>query len=105
MWVYPIGLVNTIIFIYLSYKAGLIGEASVNIYYSIMSIIGWRMWTKKDAHTHMPTLKISFASAKEWLTHVLFFLFFFTLLFFILTYLKQNFAKNTIPSADAFASA
>lgn len=105
VWVYPVGLVNTIIFIYLSYRGGLIGEASVNIYYSIMSIIGWRMWAKKDAHTHTPTLKVSFANAREWLTHILFFLFFFTLLFFILTYLKLNFAKNAIPWADAFASA
>ena len=30
--VYPVGLVNTIIYIYLSIKAHLFGEASVNLY-------------------------------------------------------------------------
>jgi nicotinamide mononucleotide transporter len=30
IWVYPTGLVNTIIYIYLSFKMALLGEASVN---------------------------------------------------------------------------
>jgi nicotinamide mononucleotide transporter len=36
--VYPVGLVNTIIYVYLSIKGHLIGEASVNLYYTIVSI-------------------------------------------------------------------
>src|SRR5215213_3815888 len=46
--VYPVGLVNTIIYIYLSFKGSLFGEASVNLYYTIMSIYGWILWTRKD---------------------------------------------------------
>ncbi|RYF90601.1 MAG: nicotinamide riboside transporter PnuC, partial [Chitinophagaceae bacterium] len=38
--VYPVGLVNTIFYVYLSVKGGLFGEASVNLYYTIMSIYG-----------------------------------------------------------------
>jgi len=36
--VYPVGLINTIIYIYLSVKGHLFGEASVNLYYTVMSI-------------------------------------------------------------------
>ena len=36
--VYPTGLLNTIIYIYLSYRGGLLGEATVNLYYTIMSV-------------------------------------------------------------------
>ena len=43
--VYPIGLINTIIYIYLSLKGHLLGEASVNFYYTVMSIYGWILWT------------------------------------------------------------
>src|SRR4028118_2307332 len=46
--VYPVGLVNTIIYIYLSFKYHLIGEASVNLYYTVMSIYGWTLWTKRN---------------------------------------------------------
>ena len=38
IWVYPVGLVNTIIYIWLSVKGHLFGEASVNFYYTVMSI-------------------------------------------------------------------
>src|SRR4029079_8400994 len=50
--VYPTGLINTIIYVYLSFKGGLLGEASVNIYYSIMSVYGWLLWSKKDQQQH-----------------------------------------------------
>jgi len=37
--VYPTGLINTTLYIYLSYKGHLLGEASVNLYYTIMRSI------------------------------------------------------------------
>ena len=38
--VYPVGLINTVIYIYLSIKGDLYGEASVNLYYTIVSFYG-----------------------------------------------------------------
>ncbi len=52
IWVYPVGLVSTIIYTWLSLQAHLPGEASVNIYYTLMSIYGWILWAKKDARQH-----------------------------------------------------
>ena len=46
--VYPIGLINTIIYIYISFDGHLLGEATVNFYYTVMSISGWYMWSRKD---------------------------------------------------------
>jgi nicotinamide mononucleotide transporter len=102
--VYPTGLINTIIFIYISFKGKLLGEAAVNFYYTIMSIIGWYMWTKKTA-TKEIELHITKSSAKEWVNQLLFFAFFYAIIFFALTYLKENFSAGLIPWADAFASA
>ena len=48
IWVYPVGLINTIIYIYLSFKYHLPGEASVNFYYTVMSFYGWYQWVRKD---------------------------------------------------------
>lgn len=101
--VYPVGLINTILYIYLSLKNHLIGEASVNFYYTVMSVYGWMLWAKKNVQQHS-IVKINYSTAAQWLQQVLFFLFFYVVLFVTLTYLKKYF-EGAIPWADAFASA
>jgi nicotinamide mononucleotide transporter len=102
--VYPVGLINTIIYIYLSFKGHLLGEASVNFYYTVMSIYGWILWTRKDKQQHL-VLHISSATKKEWMQHLMFFVACYLIIFFSLTYLKNVFAEGAIPWADALASA
>ena len=104
IWVYPVGLINTIIYIWISIKGNLFGEASVNFYYTVMSIYGWILWTKKDVQQHH-VVNIEFSTAKQWLQQLSFFAFFYVTIYFVLTYLKRSFAPNAIPWADAFASA
>lgn len=102
--VYPIGLINTIFYIYLSIKGHLIGEAAVNFYYTVMSIYGWILWLKKTEQQEHK-LQIRFSNSKEWFQQIGFFLFCYVSVFFALTYLKQSFAPGAIPGLDAFASA
>src|SRR5215471_5791514 len=72
IWVYPLGLVNTIIYIWISVKGNLFGEASVNFYYTVMSIYGWILWAKRDVHQHH-LVNIEFSNAKQWAQQILFF--------------------------------
>lgn len=102
--VYPIGLINTIIYVWLSFKADLLGEASVNFYYTIMNVYGWFMWTRKDQQ-QQNVLLIKFSDQRWWKMQLLFFAFIYISIFFSLQYLKQSFAAGAIPWADAFASA
>jgi len=102
--VYPVGLINTIFYIYLSIKGHLIGEASVNLYYTIMSIYGWILWNRKDAARN-PVMAVKFSSGQQWLQQIGFFSAFYIVIFLSLRYLKQSFAPGAIPWADAFASA
>jgi len=104
IWVYPVGLINTVIYIYISIKGHLLGEASVNFYYTVMSIYGWILWAKKDQQQHI-VLHISLSNKKEGLRQLAFFAAFYIAIFFSLTYLKQSFATGAIPWADALASA
>jgi nicotinamide mononucleotide transporter len=103
IWVYPTGLINTVIYIYLSFKFHLIGEASVNFYYTVMSIYGWWLWTRKDRKAQ-PLVIVTYSTQREWLQQAGFFLFFYVAIFSALTYLKRYF-PGAIPWADAFASA
>lgn len=102
--VYPVGLINTIIYIYLSFKGSLFGEASVNVYYTIMSVYGWVLWSKKDQQQHHIVV-ITKSGLKDWIYQTGFFLFFYFSIFAALTYLKKEFAPGALPWADAFASA
>ena len=102
--VYPTGLINTIIYTWLSFNSHLLGEASVNFYYTIMSIYGWILWSKRNAQQeHL--VQISFSDKKWWQWQLLFFVSFYLTIYFLLTYLKKDFAPGAIPWADAFASA
>src|SRR5579863_5131167 len=65
IWVYPTGLANTIIYIYISFKSSLIGEASVNFYYTVVSLYGWILWTRKNDRQQY-ILKVTTSSRKEW---------------------------------------
>jgi nicotinamide mononucleotide transporter len=103
--VYPVGLISTTIYIYLSIKGNLFGEASVNFYYTVMSIYGWILWSKKDKQKQEILLHISYSSKKEWIQQLAFFAAFYVVIFLCLTWAKQAFAPEAIPWADAFASA
>jgi nicotinamide mononucleotide transporter len=102
--VYPVGLVNTTLYIFISIQSHLIGEASVNLYYTIVSIYGWILWAKKDKD-HQPVLHITWSTRKQWISHLVFFLSFYIVIFLCLSYLKKEFAPGALPAADAFASA
>ena len=103
--VYPIGLINTIIYIFISFKYHLLGEASVNFYYTVMSLYWWWLWTRKDQIKKEIVLHISFSNQKEWIQQLSFFAVFYVAIFFALTAAKKSFADGAIPWADAFASA
>jgi nicotinamide mononucleotide transporter len=104
IWVYPVGLINTIIYVYISLDGSLPGEAAVNCYYTIMSIVGWYKWVQKDTQHHL-VLHITNSNRKEWIGQLLFFFSFYIIIFICLTYFKKYFFEGAIPWADALASA
>lgn len=102
--VYPSGLINTTIYIWLSFKGQLFGEATVNLYYTVMSVYGWMIWTKRKENREL-AVHIEYSTRKMWIQQLGFFAFFYLVIFFALLYLKKAFAPGVIPAADAFASA
>ena len=63
--VYPTGIINTSIFVYLLLKWELLGDMIINVYYFLMSIYGWYYWTRKSHnHEYTPITKIKEADIK-----------------------------------------
>lgn len=103
--VYPTGLLNTTIYIYISVKGHLLGEASVNMYYTVMSLYGWYLWTRVDPNKQTIILQITKSTVQDWRNQLLFFAGFYIVIYFSLVFLKRAFAPEAIPWADALASA
>jgi len=53
IWVYPTGIVSTLIFVYILAHYGLLGDMLINAYYFAMSIFGWYVWTRKKDGEHV----------------------------------------------------
>lgn len=102
--VYPVGLISTVIYIFISAEGHLLGEAAVNLYYTVMSIAGWYMWSRRDQNKKL-VLHISYSGKKEWTQQIAFFLIAYIGIYTALTYSKTSFFDGVIPWADALASA
>tara|TARA_Y100000768_G_scaffold87915_1_gene63045 strand:+ start:28 stop:660 length:633 start_codon:yes stop_codon:yes gene_type:complete len=63
--VFPTGLINTSIFVYLLIKWELLGDMIINAYYFIISIYGWYYWTRKNSNNnYTPISKVDFNDKK-----------------------------------------
>ena len=69
--VYPVGMISTGMFVPLYIIHGLYADASVNLYYTIMSIIGWIMWSRKSEGKTI--LLITASTKKDWINRLIFF--------------------------------
>jgi nicotinamide mononucleotide transporter len=104
VWVYPIGLLNTVTYIIIRLKVQLPGDAAVNLYYTIMSRVGWYRWLKKDENGS-PAFQISRSTQKEWMQELIFFAVIFLTLYLSLLFFRASFFTEALPLADALAGA
>jgi nicotinamide mononucleotide transporter len=72
IWVYPTGLIATVITVYLLYVAGYLGDMLLNAYFSIMSIYGWYNWSRGSGTED--TLPITRTNPSEKIIGVLLFI-------------------------------
>lgn len=91
--VYPTGIVSTGIYVYLLSQWNLYGDLIINIYYTLMSVFGWYMWSKviDDKKNHIP---ISRTTTKDKFKAIGIFL--FTSIFVIIVYRYYNVMPNSL---------
>ena len=53
IWVYPTGIISTLLYVYILEYYGLLGDMLINVYYFSMSIYGWYIWTRKVDGEHV----------------------------------------------------
>ena len=96
--VFPTGLINTSIYVFLLWKWSLLGDMMINAYYFVMSIYGWYHWTrKKGDEVAYPIARITKQEIKFSLV-----LFLATILFVVAVYLIFNKFTNWMSYVDTF---
>ncbi len=96
--VYPTGIISTGIYVYLLSQWSLYGDLIINIYYTLMSIYGWYMWSKiiDDDKHHIPITKVN-SRDKFWS----FGIFAFTSVFVIAVYRYFNVMPNDLNFSES----
>lgn len=97
IWLYPAGIISTIISIYLLLTVQLYADATLNVYYFVMSVYGWITWKKR---ADGPPLQISYANKTEWAISLA--ISFGGLV--VLYYLLKFFTTSSVPLWDAWVS-
>ncbi|OIQ30108.1 MAG: nicotinamide mononucleotide transporter [Bacteroidetes bacterium MedPE-SWsnd-G2] len=69
IWVYPTGLICTVITVYLLYINEYFGDMMINFYYSLMSLYGWWNWSRM--RDDKPIVPISRTNDREKIIGVL----------------------------------
>ncbi len=62
--VFPTGIINTGIYVYLLWKWDLLGDMIINFYYVVMSVYGCYHWSRKKGEQNQ--YEIAIASKKDW---------------------------------------
>jgi len=97
--VYPTGIVNVLIYVYLCFHVKLYADMSINAFYFVMSVYGWFKWSMKMEDRHVRP--ITYATKKEWFLCISGTIVFFILLYFIL----KNYTDSNVPFWDALTTA
>lgn len=89
--VYPTGIISTGIYVYLLSQWNLYGDLIINIYYTLMSVFGWYMWSKiiDDKKNHIPISRTNINDKFK-----AFGIFVFTSIFVIFVYRHYNVMPN-----------
>lgn len=97
--VYPTGLINVGLYVYICLVAKLYADMGINVFYFVMSIYGWYNWGRKDENKkHIP---ITYCDVKQHILSFLLFAFSFVFLF----YLLKNYTDSTVPLLDSLTTA
>ncbi|MCJ7935564.1 MAG: nicotinamide riboside transporter PnuC [Chryseobacterium sp.] len=95
IWVYPTGIISTLIYVYILFNFGLLGDCLINVYYTIMSVYGWILWSKNSKdHIHVD---VSWATRKEWIYAIILFILslaLVTLIYYYKPYIDNQFSME-----------
>ena len=96
--VFPTGIISTAIYVYLLSQWNLYGDLIINIYYTIMSLYGWYLWSKiiDNKQHHIPISRTTNIDKIKAIA-----IFIFTSIFVIIVYRYYNVMPNNLGFSES----
>ncbi len=102
IWLWPVGVILPIFYIYISLKNELYGITLINAYYLISSIWGWTMWYKNRDKSEANSQETNIQNIKG--SALLISSFIALPLYAGIYYINLNFTDNVLPMEDAIVT-
>ncbi len=97
IWLYPTGIVASILSVFGLFEAQLYAESLLGMYYIVMSFYGWWYWIAKR---NEPVIEITYASKQDWFVVISI----VSLGWLILYAILKLFTPSTVPLWDAWVT-
>ncbi len=97
--VYPTGIINVLIYVYICFIVGLYADMAINVVYFSMSVYGWYNWLRPTAEEK--ELPVSFNTKKQQLIGIAA----AAVSFVIISQVLVKYTDSTVPYIDAFTTA
>ncbi len=107
VWLWPVGVVMPLIYIYIYFEAGIYADMGINVYFFLAAIYGWIVWLRGrkgddgSKSEELSSSDITRTSRSEWLWCSAI----FAALFALLAYILIEFTESTVPYCDSFTTA
>ncbi|MEZ5017250.1 MAG: nicotinamide riboside transporter PnuC [Flavipsychrobacter sp.] len=98
VWLYPTGIISTVISVYVMINAKLYAESALNMYYFIMSVYGWILWVKNRGKEGKSVISIN--GKTDWVITTAIVVLGWGILYFVLS----RFTDSDVPMLDAIVS-
>jgi len=97
--VYPLGIINVLIYVYICFNTKLYAYAGINVFYAVMSAYGWYNWLRKNEKDEQ--IQISRLKLPGIILYIVLIIGFF----FVLKFLLDRYTDSEIPFWDALTTA
>jgi nicotinamide mononucleotide transporter len=99
-WLWPIGLLTSVMYIYVFFVAKLYADMSLQFYYVFISIYGWILWSrgKSQQEKELPVIRLSMNLFVKLMVASI-------AIYALIAFILVNFTDGSIPYWDAFTTA
>ncbi|MDQ2177622.1 nicotinamide riboside transporter PnuC [Marinifilum sp. D714] len=98
-WLWPVGLLTSVMYIYVFFVAKLYADMSLQFYYVFISIYGWILWARgKQQEKELPVIRLNMNLFLKLLVTSI-------AIYALIAFILVNFTDGSIPYWDAFTTA
>ena len=100
IWLWPWGIITSLVYIFVFFKAKFYADMGLNVYYVAISIYGWYHWKRGSTNTQNE-LPVAKTPRKRYIPIMLSSL----LIYFVIYYILRNYTDSPVPVGDSFTTA